>query len=37
MSPYITGYRGGPVLDFKPMPYAARAAQARRLMAGRWL
>lgn len=30
--PNITGYRGGPALDFKPMPYAERLAQARRLM-----
>jgi oligopeptide transport system substrate-binding protein len=30
--PHTTGYRGGPVLDFKAMPYPARLAQARRLM-----
>jgi oligopeptide transport system substrate-binding protein len=30
--PTITGYRGGPALDFKSMSYAARLAEARRLM-----
>lgn len=30
--PSITGYRVGPALDFKSMPYAARLAEARRLM-----
>ena len=30
--PTITGYRGGPALDFKSLPYPARLAQARRLM-----
>lgn len=30
--PTITGYRGGPALDFKSMPYPTRLAQARRLM-----
>jgi oligopeptide transport system substrate-binding protein len=28
----ITGYRGGPMLDFKSLPTVARLAQARRLM-----
>jgi oligopeptide transport system substrate-binding protein len=30
--PGIGGYRGGPELDFKSMPYPARLAQAKRLM-----
>jgi len=30
--PHTAGYRGGPVLDFKAMPYPARVALARRLM-----
>ena len=30
--PGITDYRGGPQLDFKPMPYPARLVQARKLM-----
>ena len=30
--PNVTDYSGGPELDFKPMPYPARLALARRLM-----
>jgi len=30
--PNVADYSGGPELDFKPMPYAARVALARRLM-----
>ncbi|HEX2759727.1 MAG TPA: ABC transporter substrate-binding protein, partial [Rhizomicrobium sp.] len=30
--PPVTGYRNGPALDFKSMPYPARLAEARRLM-----
>jgi oligopeptide transport system substrate-binding protein len=30
--PGIDRYRGGPQLDFKPMPYPARLAKAKRLM-----
>lgn len=30
--PDVSGYRSGPALDFKPLPPAARLAQARRLM-----
>jgi oligopeptide transport system substrate-binding protein len=30
--PHTSGYRGGPALDFKAMPYPARLAAARRLM-----
>lgn len=30
--PTITGYRGGPALDFKSLPTPARLAEARRLM-----
>lgn len=30
--PHTNGYRGGPALDFKPMPRAARLVAARRLM-----
>ncbi len=30
--PHTSGYRGGPALDFKTVPYAARVAMAKRLM-----
>lgn len=30
--PHTSGYRGGPALDFKAMPYAARVAMGKRLM-----